>query len=193
MVQVHRRERSRELPAHGGIVCGDSEVALPGQYGNEPPRSSAGSVPALSANRLPAALPRKGRQRSLAGSEPVHLVFGEVLAETGERIRHVGHPTESYVSLVMPIDGCTSMAAGLAGDDGTLGISFILGVGTSSLKALVRISGAAPSIEAAPIRRELEQNLALRRRQVAKVPLLRLPESPFGGGDQWVHRCDGAA
>jgi hypothetical protein len=49
---------------------------------------------------------RKGRQRFLAGFEPVHLVFGEVLAETGERLRHVYFPTEGYISLVMPIDGC---------------------------------------------------------------------------------------
>lgn len=119
--------------------------------------------PAPAANRLLETLPRKDRQRFLAGCEPVELVFGEVLAETGERIRHVYFPTESYVSLVMPIDGCASMAVGLVGDEGMLGVSLILGVDTSSLKALVQISGAALSMEAAPFRRELEQSLALQR------------------------------
>jgi hypothetical protein len=78
----------------------------------------------------------------------------------------------------------------LVGDEGTLGISLILGVDTSSLKAMVQISGAALSMEAAPFRRELEQNLALRHRQVAKVPMLRSPESPFGGGNQRVRHVE---
>ncbi|MBS1148276.1 MAG: Crp/Fnr family transcriptional regulator, partial [Proteobacteria bacterium] len=54
------------------------------------------SVPA--ANRLIDALPRKDRQRFLAACEPVDLVFSEILAEPGERIRHVYFPTASIVS-----------------------------------------------------------------------------------------------
>jgi CRP-like cAMP-binding protein len=119
--------------------------------------------PAPAANRLLEALPRKVRQRFLAGCEPVGLVSGEVLAESGECIRHVYFPTEGYISLVMPIDGCASLAVGLVGDEGMLGISLILGVDTTPLKALVQISGAALSMEVAPFRRELEQSLALQR------------------------------
>ena len=60
-------------------------------------------------NRLIEALPRKDRQRLLAGCEPVELSFAEVLAEPAERICHVYFPTTSYISLVTPIDGCASL------------------------------------------------------------------------------------
>ena len=119
--------------------------------------------PAAAANRLLAALPRKDRQRFVAGCEPVGLGFAEVLAEPGERIRHVYFPTESFVSLTTPTDGCASLDVGLVGNEGMLGISLLLGVDVSPLHALVQGPGPALRMDAASFRRELEQSLALER------------------------------
>jgi len=117
--------------------------------------------PAAAANRLLAALPRKDRQRFVAGCEPVELGFAEVLAEPGERIRHVYFPTESFVSLTTRTDGCASLEVGLIGREGMLGISLILGVDVSPWHALVQGPGPALRMEAALFCREIEQSLAL--------------------------------
>ena len=119
--------------------------------------------PAPSGNRLLATLPRKHRERILSACEPVELAFGEVLAEPGERIRHLYFPTESFVSLVTPIDGHANLEVGLVGDEGVLGISLILGVDVSPLRAVVQGAGAALRIKATPFRREFDQNPALQR------------------------------
>jgi CRP-like cAMP-binding protein len=119
--------------------------------------------PAPAANRLLAALPRKDRQRFLAGCEPVELVFTEILAEPGERIRHVYFPTESFISLTTPVNGCPSLEVGLVGDEGMLGIALVLGVDVSPLHALVQGAGPALRMNAASFCRELEQSVALQR------------------------------
>jgi CRP-like cAMP-binding protein len=119
------------------------------------------SAPA--ANRLLASLPRIDRQRFLAGCTPVELVFADVLAEPGERMRHVYFPTESFISLVTPIDSRASLEVGLVGDEGMLGISLILGVDVSHLRAVVQGAGQALRMGTPAFRRELKRNLALQR------------------------------
>jgi CRP-like cAMP-binding protein len=119
------------------------------------------SVPAT--NRLLDALPRKDRQRFLAACEPVDLGFADVLAEPGERIRHVYFPTESFVSLTAPVDSSSSLEVGLVGDEGMLGITLILGVEVSPLHAVVQGAGPALRMNAASFRRELASSPALQR------------------------------
>jgi hypothetical protein len=121
------------------------------------------SKPAAVGNRLLAALPRKDRQRFLAGCEHVELVFAEVLAEPGQRIRHVHFPTTSFVSLTTPINGAASLEVGLIGDEGMLGTSLILGVDISPLHALVQGAGSALRMDGPQFRRELEQSPKLQR------------------------------
>ena len=60
---------------------------------------------APTANRLLAALPPSDRKRVLEKCEPVELVFGAVLCEPGQRVRHVYFPIDSFVSLVATVDG----------------------------------------------------------------------------------------
>ena len=119
------------------------------------------SVPA--SNRLIEALPRKDRQRFLAACEPVDLVFAEVLAKPGERIRHAYFPTESIISLVSPIDGPYGLEVGMVGDEGMLGLPLVLGVDVSPLRAVVQGAGPALRMSAATFRRELGSSPALQR------------------------------
>jgi hypothetical protein len=121
------------------------------------------TLPVPATNRLLAALPRRDRQRFLAGCEPVDLVFAEVLSEPGERIRHVFFPTKCHISLTTPIEGRASLEVGLIGNEGVLGIPLILGVEVSPLHALVQGAGPALRMDAAPFRRELGLSSALQR------------------------------
>jgi len=117
--------------------------------------------PAQAANRLLAALPRNDRQRFLADCVPLELAFAEVLAEPGECIRRVYFPTESFISLVKPIDKRASLEVGLVGNEGMLGISLMLGVDISPLHAVVQGEGPALCMSAATFRRKLAQSPAL--------------------------------
>lgn len=115
------------------------------------------------ANRLLAALPEKDLQRLLARGEYVDLTFADVLYEPAERIRHVYFPADSFISLVIPVDGRASLEVELVGSEGLLGVPLMLGVDASPLRAVVQGSGAALRLSAASFRRELGFSLALRQ------------------------------
>jgi CRP-like cAMP-binding protein len=119
--------------------------------------------PAPVVNRLFAALPRTDRQRVLAACEPVELVFAEVLAEPGERVRYAWFPTRSFISLTKPMERRASLEVGLVGNEGMLGASLVLGVEVSPLHALVQGAGTALRIGATPLRREIARSAALDR------------------------------
>jgi CRP-like cAMP-binding protein len=114
-------------------------------------------------NRLLAALPRRESQTLLACCEAVELKLGEVLYEPDARIRHVYFPTDSFVSLMIPVDGITNLEVGLVGNEGMLGSPLILGVNTSPLRALVQGAGMAWRMSALIFARQLGRSPALRR------------------------------
>jgi CRP-like cAMP-binding protein len=114
-------------------------------------------------NRLLAALPRGESRRLLADCEAVELEFGKVLSEPDARIRHVYFPTDSFISLMVPVDGITNLEVGLVGNEGMLGSPLILGVDVSPLRALVQGAGLAWRMSAVMFARQLGRSPALRR------------------------------
>jgi CRP-like cAMP-binding protein len=119
--------------------------------------------PLVPGNRLLASLPRADCQHLLARCEQVELRVGDVLCKPGQRMRHVFFPTDSFISLIAPIDGNAKLEVGLVGDEGMLGVSTILGVNAAPLQALVQGAGSAWRMGASTFAHELQQSAALQR------------------------------
>ncbi|MEO8064035.1 MAG: Crp/Fnr family transcriptional regulator [Pseudomonadota bacterium] len=114
-------------------------------------------------NALLAALPAEDRARLIGSESPVHLDFEDTLHEAGKPITHVYFPIGGFISLITPADGRAQLEVGLVGIEGMLGVSLILGVDTSPLRALVQGAGSAWRVEARHFQSELERSPALRR------------------------------
>ncbi|MBC7982695.1 MAG: Crp/Fnr family transcriptional regulator [Candidatus Obscuribacterales bacterium] len=114
-------------------------------------------------NRLLAALSVRSRQQFLADCELGNLSFGEVLCESGDQIRYVYFPVDSFISLVTTLDDGARLEVGIVGDEGMLGTSLVLGVNISPQHALVQGAGTAWRISAVDFRRHCQQNDLLRK------------------------------
>ena len=115
------------------------------------------------ANRLLAALPSKNLEHLVASCESVDLVFADILSVPGDRVRHVYFPTDSFISLVAPVDGYAGLEVGMVGSEGMFGVGLMLGVDIWPLHALVQGAGPALRMNADRFRRELDDSPALHR------------------------------
>jgi len=120
--------------------------------------------PAITNNRLLAALPDKDRGRVLGHCDQVELEAGAVLHEAGASQRHVYFPTGGFVSLVSPVNSKAGLEVALIGNEGMVGIAAVLGVAVSPLRHLVHGAGSALRLSVASFRSALELSPALRHR-----------------------------
>ena len=112
-------------------------------------------------SRLIEGLPSKQRKQLLNGCEPVDLVFGHVLHEASQPIRHVYFPLSGFISLVTTLDGHQPLEMGLIGNEGVLGATLALGVSQAPMRAVVQGSGSALRISSQLFRQQLLKSPAL--------------------------------
>jgi hypothetical protein len=115
-----------------------------------------------STNRLLGRLSAKDREHVLAQCEEVELPYGKVLCEPGDSIREIYFPTDSFVSMLVPMGGKDMLEVALVGNEGVYGVPVALGVSASLVHALVQGGGPAWRMSAPAFRRELSRIPKLR-------------------------------
>jgi len=108
-------------------------------------------------------MPRAEYRRLVAGLEPVSLNFGDILYEPGDTIHYIYFPSDCLISLLTQVEDRMASEVGLVGSEGMVGIPLALGIGTSSVRALVQGAGTALRMEAGRFRLEFSQSPSLQR------------------------------
>ena len=112
-------------------------------------------------NRLFAALPPAEFERISPRLELVHLHLGEVLYESGGKLRHAYFPTNSIVSLLYVMEDGASAEIAVVGNEGMLGVALFMGGETRPNRAVVQSAGYAYRLPASAFQQESKQNGSL--------------------------------
>jgi len=94
-------------------------------------------------NHLLAALPADVQGRLFPHLEPLPLLLGKVLYESGDTLRHVYFPTDSIVSLLYVMENGGSAEISVIGNEGLVGIALFMGGESTPSRAVVQSAGTA--------------------------------------------------
>jgi hypothetical protein len=114
-------------------------------------------------NGLLASLPRIDRGYVTGACEHIDLTYGDEVCRSGDRIRQVYFPTDSYISMIVPAGASENLEVGLVGNEGMFGITVLLDVRTSALTGVVQGSGPALRMSAARFGRIANERASFRR------------------------------
>jgi len=105
-------------------------------------------------NHLLNALPPSDHARIASQLELVPMELGDVLYESGDKLRHVYFPTTSIISLLYVMEDGASAEIAVVGNEGILGISLFMGGETTPSRAIVQSAGHAFRLKAALLKEE---------------------------------------
>ena len=108
-------------------------------------------------NHLLDALPKAEYERLFANLELVPMPLGEVLYESGGRLKHVYFPITSIVSLLYVMEDGSSAEIALVGNEGILGISLFMGGETTPSRAVVQSAGFGYRLKAQLLKNEFNR------------------------------------
>jgi CRP-like cAMP-binding protein len=135
------------------------------------PRQGVGKAPAFSGkdgtptaasstphqNHLLDALPANDYERLASHLELIPMNLGDVLYESGDKLRHVYFPTTCIISLLYVMEDGASAEIAVVGNEGILGISLFMGGNTTPSRAIVQSAGHAYRLAADLLKNEFER------------------------------------
>ena len=121
-------------------------------------------------NYLLAALPEVEFERIKSKLEPVSLKLGEVLYESGDKLKYAYFPTTTIVSMLYVMENGATAEIGVVGNEGVLGVSLFMGGETTTNRAIIQSAGNAFKMKDKDLKTEFAQvrvfqNLLLRYTQ----------------------------
>src|SRR5829696_6845311 len=122
-------------------------------------------------NRILSSLPQNIFAAVQLHLKPVNLVFGDIVAETGQPIEHVHFPHSGVVSLVVEMEVGDMIETAMVGRDGVVNGTSALDGKVALHKGIVQVAGEAsvlPSDTLRTLANEFEplRNLMIRHEQV---------------------------
>ncbi len=105
-------------------------------------------------NHLLDALPASDYDRLAPHLELIAMPLGDVLYESGAKLRHVYFPTTCILSLLYVMEDGASAEIAVVGNEGILGISLFMGGDTTPSRAVVQSAGHAYRLKAELLKSE---------------------------------------
>jgi CRP-like cAMP-binding protein len=117
----------------------------------------ARASPSPHQNHLLDALPASDYERVASHLELIPMNLGDVLYESGAKLRYVYFPTTCIISLLYVMEDGASAEIAIVGNEGILGISLFMGGNTTPSRAVVQSAGHAFRLRADLLSNEFER------------------------------------
>jgi CRP-like cAMP-binding protein len=119
--------------------------------------TAASAFPNTHQNHLLGALPAGDYERVASHLELMPMNLGDVLYESGAKLRYVYFPTTCIISLLYVMEDGASAEIAIVGNEGMLGISLFMGGNTTPSRAIVQSAGHAFRLRADLLSTEFER------------------------------------
>ncbi|BAZ46354.1 hypothetical protein NIES4102_33850 [Chondrocystis sp. NIES-4102] len=116
-----------------------------------------------SSNLLLTALPISEYQRLLPHCQLVLLTPGEIIYQSGEKIKYIYFLESGLISLITILESGATIEAARVGKEGLIGMPIILGNDFSINSAIVLIAGRAIRLEAEILQQEFQRGEQLQK------------------------------
>jgi len=130
-------------------------------------------------NHLLAALSPAEHERLTPHLELISLPLGNVLCESGDRLRHAYFPTDCIVSLLYILEDGESAEIAVVGNEGLIGVALFMGGETTPSRAIVQSAGYAYRLDGQRLKDEFHRNgdMNLRMLRYAQALLTQMAQT----------------